>query len=109
IAVAIAQAAPIVMLDEPTVHLDVRHQFDVMDLLADLNQRHGRTILTGIHDLHLAASRIPRIVVVGDGRIVADGPPASARGAALVRDVFQVDPELLPDGPWRRTAVPTGG
>ena len=109
LAVAIAQAAPIVMLDEPTVHLDVRHQFDVMDLLADLNRRDGRTIVTVIHDLHLAASRIPRIVVVGDGRIVADGPPADALGADLVRDVFQVDPELLPDGPWRRPAVPAGG
>ena len=75
LAVAIAQAAPVIVLDEPTVHLDVRHQFDVMDLLADLNARDGRTIVTVIHDLHLAASRIPRIVVVGDGRIVADGPP----------------------------------
>jgi hypothetical protein len=78
LAVAIAQAAPVIVLDEPTVHLDVRHQFEVMDLLADLNTRDGRTIVTVIHDLHLAASRIPRIVVVGDGRIVGDGPPRTA-------------------------------
>jgi iron complex transport system ATP-binding protein len=105
LAVAIAQAAPVVMLDEPTVHLDVRHQFEVMDLLADLNARDGRTIVTVIHDLHLAASRIPRIVVVGDGRIVADGQPADALRAELVREVFGVDPALLPDGPWRPAAV----
>ena len=102
LAVAIAQEAPIVMLDEPTVHLDVRHQFDVMDLLEDLNRRDGRTIVTVLHDLHLASTRIPRIVVVADGRIVADGPPAEALGGDRIRDVFGVEPALLPDGPWSR-------
>jgi ABC-type cobalamin/Fe3+-siderophores transport system ATPase subunit len=100
LAVAIAQAAPIVMLDEPTAHLDIRHQFDVMDLLADLNRRDGKTIVTVLHDLHLAATRIPRIVVVAGGRIVADGPPAEALPGERIRDVFGVDPALLPTGPW---------
>jgi len=112
LAVAIAQAAPVVMLDEPTVYLDIRHQFDVMDLLADLNRRDGRTIVTVLHDLHLAASRIPRIVVVADGRIVADGPPAEALHGERIRDVFGVEPGLLPTGPWsgpERAAVARGG
>ena len=104
LAVAVAQEAPIVMLDEPTVHLDIRHQFDVMDLLGDLNRRDGRTIVTVLHDLYLAATRIPRIVVVADGRIVADGPPAEALGGDRVRDVFGVEPSLLPQGPWSRPA-----
>jgi len=107
LAVAIAQEAPVVMLDEPTVHLDIRHQFDVMDLLGDLNRRDGRTIVTVLHDLHLAATRIPRIVVVADGRIVADGPPAEALGGDRIRDVFGVEPALLPEGPWSRMAAPT--
>ncbi len=109
LAVAIAQAAPIVMLDEPTVHLDIRHQFDVMDLLADLNRRDGRTIVTVLHDLHLAAQRIPRIVVVADGGIVADSPPAEALGHDRIRDVFGVDPALLPDGPWSRPVAVAHG
>jgi iron complex transport system ATP-binding protein len=100
LAVAIAQAASIVMLDEPTVHLDIRHQLDVMDLLGDLNRRDGRTIVTVLHDLHLAARRIPRIVVVADGGIAADGPPEVALSAETVRDVFRVDPADLPSGPW---------
>jgi iron complex transport system ATP-binding protein len=100
LAVAIAQATPIVMLDEPTVHLDIRHQLDVMDLLADLNARDGATIVTVIHDLHLAARRIPRIVVVADGRIVSDGAPGASLTAGVVRDVFRVDPADLPGGPW---------
>jgi iron complex transport system ATP-binding protein len=104
IAVAVAQAAPIIMLDEPTIHHDVRHQFDVMDLLADLNARDGRTIVTVLHDLHLAAMRIPRIVLVADGRVVADGPPADALDGDRIRSVFGVDPALLPSGPWTAEA-----
>jgi iron complex transport system ATP-binding protein len=100
LAVAIAQAAPIILLDEPTVHLDIRHQFDVMDLLGDLNRRDGRTVVTVLHDLHLAARRIPRIVVMADGRVVADGPPDEALNGDRIRDVFAVEPDLLPDGPW---------
>jgi iron complex transport system ATP-binding protein len=108
LAVAIAQATPIVVLDEPTVHLDIRHQFDVMDLLADLNRRDGRTIVTVLHDLHLAASRIPRIVAVADGRVVADGPPREALARERIEDVFGVDPDLLPDGPWTRATGSAG-
>jgi iron complex transport system ATP-binding protein len=106
LAVAIAQAAPIVMLDEPTVHLDIRHQLDVMDLLADLNARDGRTIVTVIHDLHLAARRIPRIIVIADGRIASDGPPGEALTAHVVRDVFRVNPIDLPAGPWSSDPAP---
>jgi iron complex transport system ATP-binding protein len=100
LAVAVAQAAPIIVLDEPTVHLDIRHQIDVMDLLTDLNQRDGRTIVTVLHDLNLAARSIPRIVVLAAGRLVADGPPETALDADRIREVFQVDPAVLPAGPW---------
>jgi iron complex transport system ATP-binding protein len=99
LAVAVAQEAPIVMLDEPTVHLDIRHQLDVIDLLADLVTRDGRTVVTVLHDLQLAA-RVPRIVVVAGGRIAADGPPGVALRADVIREVFDVPPERLPPGPW---------
>lgn len=99
LAVAVAQAAPIVMLDEPTVHLDIRHQLDVIDLLADLVARDERTVVTVLHDLQLAA-RVPRIVVVAGGRIAADGPPEVALRGEIIRDVFDVPPERLPPGPW---------
>ena len=75
IAIALAQAAPILVLDEPTAHLDIRHQVDVMELLVDLNERDGTTIIAVLHDLALAAHFFPRIAVMSGGRIVADGPP----------------------------------
>jgi iron complex transport system ATP-binding protein len=95
IAIALAQAAPILVLDEPTAHLDIRHQVDVMELLVDLNERDGTTILAVLHDLALAAHFFPRIVVMNAGRIVADGRPADTLDDAHIRDVFGVDPALV--------------
>jgi iron complex transport system ATP-binding protein len=95
LAMAVAQSAPILVLDEPTVHLDLRHQVEVMDLLTDLNARDGTTIISVLHDIGLAAHFFPRILVLDQGRIVADGPPAEALGPDLIRGVFGVDPALV--------------
>lgn len=95
IAVAVAQAAPILVLDEPTAHLDIRHQVDVMELLVDLNRRDGTTVVAVLHDLALAAHFFPRIVVLNEGRIVADGAPAATLGPDRIRSVFGVDPALV--------------
>ena len=95
IAVAVAQAAPILVLDEPTAHLDIRHQVDVMELLVDLNERDGTTVLAVLHDLALAAHFFPRIVVLAEGRIVGDGSPAETLRADRIREVFGVDPALV--------------
>jgi iron complex transport system ATP-binding protein len=95
VAMTVAQAAPILALDEPTVHLDLRHQVDVMELLGDLNTRDGTTILAVLHDLRLAAHFMRRLVLLDGGRIVADGPPSEVLTDANVRDVFGVDPGLL--------------
>jgi len=95
VAVAVAQSAPILVLDEPTAHLDIRHQVDVMELLVDLNERDGTTIVAVLHDLTLAAHFFPRVVVMDGGRIVADAAPATALGADAIRQVFGVDPALV--------------
>ncbi len=95
LAMAVAQQAPTLVLDEPTVHLDLRHQVEVMELVADLNARDGTTIVAVLHDLGLAAHFFPRIVVLDHGRVVADGPPAEALAPACIRDVFGVDPALV--------------
>ena len=95
IAMAVAQAAPVLVLDEPTVHLDLRHQVGAMDLLVDLNERDGTTVLAVLHDLGLAAHFFPRLVLLDHGRIVADGAPAEVLTPDRIRAVFGVDPALV--------------
>jgi iron complex transport system ATP-binding protein len=95
VALALAQAAPILVLDEPTAHLDIRHQVEVMQLLVDLNERDGTTVVAVLHDLALAAHFFPRIVAMDRGAIVADGPPSTTLDAQRIREVFGVDPVLV--------------
>jgi iron complex transport system ATP-binding protein len=95
LALAVAQAAPLMLLDEPTVHLDLRHQVQAMELLVDLNQRDGTTILAVLHDLRLAAHFFPRVLVLDRGQLVGDGHPRDVLGPAVVREVFGVDPRVL--------------
>jgi iron complex transport system ATP-binding protein len=95
IALAVAQSTPLLVLDEPTVHLDLRHQVGAMELLVDLNERDGTTILAVLHDLGLAAHFFPRLVLLDGGRIVGDGPPGEVLAPDRIRDVFGVDPALV--------------
>jgi iron complex transport system ATP-binding protein len=95
VALSVAQAAAILILDEPTVHLDLRHQVATMELLVDLNQRDGTTVVAVLHDLGLAAAFFPRVVLLDAGRIVADGPPDEVLSDARIRGVFGVDPSMV--------------
>jgi iron complex transport system ATP-binding protein len=99
IAMAIAQDTPILLLDEPTVHLDLRHQVAAMELLIGLNERDGMTVVAVLHDLTMAANFFPRLVLIDRGRIVADGSPTEVLTPARIRSVFGVDPALVRLGP----------
>ena len=95
VALAVAQAAAVLILDEPTVHLDLRHQVATMELLVDLNERDGTTIVAVLHDLGLAGAFFPRLVLMDAGRIVADGSPAEVLSDSRIRAVFGVDPAMV--------------
>jgi iron complex transport system ATP-binding protein len=95
VALAVAQAAPVMILDEPTVHLDLRHQVATMELLVDLNIRDGTTVVAVLHDLSLAARFFPRLVLLDGGRVVADGGQDAVLSDHHIRHVFGVDPSLV--------------
>lgn len=95
IAMAIAQGGRLVVLDEPTVHLDLRHQVEVLSLLTSLSDI-GLTVLAVLHDLPLAAHFFPRLVLLDEGRLVADGPPEDVLTPERIRSVYGVDPRFLP-------------
>ncbi len=112
LAVVLAQQTDILLLDEPTTFLDLAHQFDVLDLCADLHEQ-GRTIVAVLHDLNHACRYATDVVVMQAGAVVAQGPPSQIIGADLVEAVFGVpcqvtsDPEtgtpmVVPAGRHRR-------
>lgn len=94
LAQALAQQAEILLLDEPTAHLDVHHQFEGMDRVAAL-VRAGRTVLAAFHDLALAARHAHRLLVLDRGRLAAAGPPREVLTAELVRAVFRMEAEVV--------------
>ncbi len=95
IAMAVAQGGRLIVLDEPTVHLDLRHQVEVLSLLERLTDD-GLTVLAVLHDLPLAAHFFPRLVLLDEGRLVADGAPAEVLSPERIRDVYEVDPRFVP-------------
>jgi len=97
IALALAQDTPLMLLDEPTTFLDLAHQIEVLDLLADLNERDGRTIVLVLHDLNLACRYAHHLIAMRDGRIATEGAPATVVTADLVADVFDLPARIVPD------------
>jgi iron complex transport system ATP-binding protein len=109
VAMALAQQPELLLLDEPTLHLDIAHQASLLATVAHLRARRGLTVLAVFHDLNLAAAYAPRVAILDAGRVVADGDPASILGPDLVRRVFgvAVDEARTDDG--RRFLVPHAG
>jgi iron complex transport system ATP-binding protein len=95
VAMAVAQGGRLIVLDEPTVHLDLRHQVEVLQLIEGL-ARDGLTVLAVLHDLPLAALFFPRLVLLDEGRLVADGSPAEVLSPERIREVYDVDPRFVP-------------
>ncbi|MFD5554230.1 ABC transporter ATP-binding protein [Streptomyces sp. NPDC127068] len=96
IALALAQDTPTLLLDEPTTYLDIAHQIEVMDLLADLNERTGKTIVLVSHDLNQAALYASSIVAMRDGRIVRQGTPEEVLTEETVAEVFGMPCVVVP-------------
>jgi len=97
LAVALAQRTGVLLLDEPTTYLDVRHQLEVMALVRALNAEHGLTVCWVLHDLNAAAAYSDLMVCLRDGRVLAQGPPAELLTAELVRDAFGIDATVIAD------------
>jgi len=96
IALALAQEPEVLLLDEPTVHLDLAHQVEVLELIARLNVEHGLTVLAVLHDLNLAALYFPRLVLLERGQIVGEGEPAQVLSEETIARVFGAAVRVVP-------------
>jgi len=103
IAMALAQEPNILLLDEPTVHLDINHQVEILELIKRLNRQQSLTVLATMHDLNLAALYFPRLVLLERGRIVGEGTPAQVLSEETIARVFgatvRVQPHPTADRP----------
>lgn len=96
IAMVLAQQTPILLLDEPTTFLDITHQIELMDLLADINDQ-GTTVVAVLHDLNHACRYATHLITMRGGSVVASGAPADIVTEQLVEDVFGLSCMLIAD------------
>ena len=87
---ALAQQPAVLLLDEPTSHLDLRHQSETLALARSLAHQEGTAVLAVLHDVNLAAAWCDEIVLVSEGRIAAQGTPAEVLTAETLRAVYGV-------------------
>ncbi|MBQ0140744.1 MAG: ABC transporter ATP-binding protein [Kurthia sp.] len=109
IAMALAQQTDILFLDEPTTFLDITYQVEILDLLTDLNRKHGTTIVMVLHDINLSARYADYIYAIKEGHLVAEGAPNEVIDTDLIKDIFQMDSIVMQD-PISKTplVVPIG-
>ncbi len=96
IALVLAQDTPILLLDEPTTYLDIAHQIELLDLLAQLNKQ-GRTVVAVLHELNHACRYASHLIAMRDGALIAQGRPADIVTEKLVEDVFGLTSIIIPD------------
>ena len=94
IASALAQGSEMLLLDEPTAALDLRYQFEILTLLKTLNVARGTTMIVSTHDLNLAAALCQRVVLLCQGRVIADGATAETLTAVNIRQLYGVDADV---------------
>ncbi|YAF98153.1 MAG: ABC transporter ATP-binding protein [Nodularia sp. CChRGM 3473] len=97
IAMALAQNTDILLLDEPTTFLDLAHQIEVLDLLWELNQTQGRTLVMVLHDLNQACRYADYLVAVKQGNVYTHGTPEEVMNQTTVQEVFGLDSKIVTD------------
>lgn len=91
IAKALTQEPNILLLDEPTVHLDINHQIEIFGLIKRLNKENGLTVIAVSHDLNLAAEYCERLILLKEGQIFTSGRSHDVLTVANIRKVYQAD------------------
>lgn len=105
LAQALAQDAPVLLLDEPTTHLDLRHVIDILTIVRAIARSEGKTVVGIFHDLNLASAYCDRIYALFGGSVAAVGPPAEVITKDTLRELFGIDAEVVSSGTSGKPAV----
>ncbi|MCC7139160.1 MAG: ABC transporter ATP-binding protein [Planctomycetes bacterium] len=105
---ALAQGAPLLLLDEPTAHLDLGHEARLLATVRHLARDRGCGVLAALHDVNLAAAVADRVVLLDAGRVVADGPPATVLTAERLSAAYATPLRVLADPEGGRPVVVPG-
>ena len=106
IAMALAQKPRVLLLDEPTTHLDICHQLEIMELLQRLNKEQRITIVMVLHDMNCAARYSDTVAVLAQGKLYAAGRPEAVITPRMLREVFGVEADIWPDSQGRPVCLP---
>jgi iron complex transport system ATP-binding protein len=94
LAMALAQGTGLLLLDEPTAHLDISHQVEILELLAGMNEKRHLTILAAMHDLNLASAYFRRLILLKKGTVVADGTPDEVLTSSAIASAYSVPVQI---------------
>ena len=97
LATALAQQPRLLLLDEPTVHLDIAHQVEILEQVKDLNRGNGLTVVAAMHDLNLSAMYFDRLVLIKQGKVIASGTPPEVLTEINIREVFSASTRVETD------------
>lgn len=104
---ALAQQAPVLLLDEPTSALDLGRRVEALELVDDLRRERDLTVISAMHDLTLAAQFAERLLLLANGRLLADGPPSDVLDEALLSRCFGGRVRVFTDESGARVVVPS--
>ena len=90
IAMALAQKTDILLLDEPTTYLDIYHQIEILEMIKELNEKYGITIIMVLHDINQAIKYSHNIVIMKDGNLIQNGSPDKIINEKTIKDVYKV-------------------
>ncbi len=98
IARALAQEPEVLLLDEPTSNLDIKHQLEVLGLMQKFAHEGGMTVIMVLHDLNLASRFSDKLVLINEGKVFASGSPAAVLNPANIRAVYDVEADVDQNG-----------
>lgn len=108
IAMTLAQKTPMLFLDEPTTYLDIYYQLEILELVKELNEVHGLTIVMVLHDINQAIRYSDHIIVMKDGEIVTKGKPDDVVTESMIKAIYGVDVVVKQDEDTGLYMVPMG-